>query len=39
MRTLEGNDYFGKLSEMFQSAKLILGYGKPKEELKNNFYY
>ena len=37
MRTLEGNDYFGKLSEMFQSAKLILGYGKPKEELKNNF--
>ena len=30
-RTLAGNSYFGKLSEIFQSAKLILGYGKPKE--------
>ena len=36
-RTLAGNSYFGKLSEIFQSAKLILGYGKPKEELNKNF--
>ena len=37
LRTLAGNRYFGKLSETFQSAKLILGYGKPEEELNNNF--
>ncbi len=37
LRTLAGNRYFGKLSETFQSAKLILGYGKSEEELNNNF--
>lgn len=37
MRTLAGNKYFGKLSETFQSAKLILGFGRSKEEVKKNF--
>ena len=37
MRTLAGNKYFGKLSETFQAAKLILGFGRSKDEVKKNF--
>lgn len=37
MRTLTGNKYLGKLSETFQSAKLIIGFGKSSEELSKNF--
>jgi len=37
MRTLAGNKYFGKLSETFQATKLILGFGRSKDEVKKNF--
>ena len=37
LRTLAGNKYLGKLSETFQAAKLILGFGRSKDEIKKNF--
>ncbi len=38
MRTLAGNEYLGKLSETFQAAKLILGFGRSNDEVKKKFF-